>query len=61
MIILITLGVVCFFPYAVWVIDVMSNQFNSTPLGILASLFAILMPPAIIVQMLAYFGVITIK
>ena len=61
MIILITLGMVCFVAYAVFIIDFMADKFNGTVLGLFASLFAVLMPPAIIFQMLVYFGVITIK
>ena len=61
MIILITLAMICFVAYAVWVIDVMSDIFNNAAVGLLASLFAILMPPSIVVQILVYTGVVTIK
>lgn len=58
MIILISLAMICFVAYAVWIIDVMSNRFNNDALGLLTSLFAILMPPSIIVQILVYAEVI---
>lgn len=61
MIILITFGIICFAAYAVFMVDFMADKFNGTVLGLFASLFAILIPPAIIVQCLVYFGAIAIK
>ena len=58
MIILISLAMICFVAYAVWVIGAMSDKFNGSVLGLFASLFAILMPPSIIVQILIYMEVI---
>ena len=58
MIILISFSMICFVAYAVWVISALSDVFNGAVLGLFASLFAILMPPAIIIQILIYMEVI---
>ena len=60
MIILISLAMICFAAYAVFVIDFMVDKFHGRSLGFFASMFAIIMPPSIIVQILVYMEVIKI-
>ena len=58
MIILITLGLICFVWYAVWIIDFMVDKFSSKPFALLASLTAIMLPTAIIAQILIYMEIV---
>lgn len=58
MIILIALSMVCYVAYSVWIIDKMCDVFNAEWAGLLASLFCIIMPLAIVGQILVYVGVI---
>ncbi len=58
MIILITLGMICFVAYAWWIIDVISKKFNLESMSLFVSLILIIMPPAILIQTLIYLEVL---
>lgn len=58
MIVIIALSMVLYIAYAIKVIYFFSDRFNDDVLGLLLSLFAIIMPAAIIIQILFSLGYI---
>jgi hypothetical protein len=58
MIILISLAMICYVPYACFVIDTVTDKCNDSVLGLFISLFGIVMPIAVLGQILFSLGVL---
>ena len=58
MIILITIGLICFVGYSLWVSDLIFDIFYGNSFGLFVTLCAILLPAAVIGQVLMWTGVI---
>lgn len=58
MIIVVTLLAICYVAYGFWVIDWTTNKFNTIEVCMLVGLFCIMMPVAILAQVLTSMGVI---
>ena len=52
MIIFVTLIIICWFVYAMWIIDVMVKKFDNELLGLFCALFCIFMPIAVFFEVL---------
>ena len=58
MIILITLGMICYVAYSIFIIDKISNLYLEDWAGILLCLVCVIMPASIIGQILIWTGVL---
>jgi hypothetical protein len=58
MIILVTLLAVCYAAYAFWIVDWTTDKFDTIEVCMLVGLFCIMMPLAILAQVLTSMGVI---
>lgn len=58
MIILVAFLGICFVAYSFWVVDEVIDRFSSFPFCMLVGLFFIMMPLAIIAQILTWMGVL---
>jgi hypothetical protein len=58
MIILITIGLICFVGYSLWISNLIFDKFYGNNFGLFVTLCAIMLPAAIIGQVLMWTGVI---